>query len=799
MMWTRGEGNPNAKIMIIGEYPSKLEAEQGRPFIGDSGRLLDTFLKEAGIQRSQTYLTNVVKVYPPARRFDKLKEIDINLEQQEELLFNEIKTINPNVIIALGEKSLFHLTGNKGITKWRGSILTTKKGLPKVIPTFSPSAFVGYGGNDESDKAFKYYQKYITIFDFKRAVDQSRLPSLRLPERTLRVVKNSSELYDFIRRNETNKLLSVDIESHNCVPTALGLAFKPNEAISIPILDVYNPLTLSGIGITELTTMWVMIDKLLRSKDILGQNFKFDESKLRCIGLEMKLFADTMLMSHTLNPEFPQSLAFNTSIYTEEPYYKDEGKEFNPKKDPFSRLLLYNAKDAAVTLEIYYAMLKELEEAKLKDFYFNHVHKQHYLYSEIESRGIKIDLNHRAELTKLYKTKSKDNADAIEKIIGYHLNLNAHAKVGILLYKAMGFPEREGVDEDTLVALLANHAKTEDKRNILNLIIDGRKINKTLSTYLLAKPDYDGRMRTSIRITGTENARTSNAIMKPPVRPEKLGIAFQTLTKHGSIGPEIRKFFIPDPGYIFLNADLSQAEARIVALLSEDKGLLEDFEKERDVHAKAAAIIFGGKWEQYTKSAHNGKECNERFMGKTTRHAGNYDMGKNRLMLYINTSAKKFNIDLTISEYRAGLALDKFHKAYPNIRKVFHARIKQQLTTNRTLTNPFGRIRTFYERWDSSLFREAYAYIPQSTVHDHLVGCMLRIQQREPSIQFLIESHDAFLSQINENDLDRIGLIILEEFRTPINFSRCSIGEGMLVIPGEIEIGTNYKDLKRWK
>ena len=96
-----------------------------------------------------------------------------------------------------------------------------------------------------------------------------------------------------------------------------------------------------------------------------------------------------------------------------------------------------------------------------------------------------------------------------------------------------------------------------------------------------------------------------------------------------------------------------------------------------------------------------------RFVGKTTRHAGNYDMRKKRLMQIVNTDAKKFHIDIQISEWRAGQILDAFHNFSPKIRQVFHTEVVQALRDNeRTLVNPFGRRRQFFGRFDDELERK---------------------------------------------------------------------------------------------
>ena len=107
---------------------------------------------------------------------------------------------------------------------------------------------------------------------------------------------------------------------------------------------------------------------------------------------------------------------------------------------------------------------------------------------------------------------------------------------------------------------------------------------------------------------------------------------------------------------------------------------------------------------------------------------------------------------------------------------------------------PDGRRREFLDRWGEDLWKEAYAYLPQLTVADHVKKAMLRIKERIPHVRFAGESHDAFLAKIPEAELDAQLKIFREEMECPIDFRHCTMFRGILVIPCEAEIGKNYKD-----
>jgi hypothetical protein len=170
----------------------------------------------------------------------------------------------------------------------------------------------------------------------------------------------------------------------------------------------------------------------------------------------------------------------------------------------------------------------------------------------------------------------------------------------------------------------------------------------------------------------------------------------------------------------------------------------------------------------------------------------------------INTDAYKYSVRdssgkiIFISEYRAGQILDVFHRKTPNVQGVYHPEIQEILQKNkRILVNAYGRPRQFFDRWGDDLFREAYAYIPSSSVHDHILLAAFRIKERAPWIIFVVDAHDAWLTEVPVDRIEEAKNIIREEMERPFDFSYSSISVGELVIPCDIEIGENYKDLKK--
>jgi len=804
-----GQGKRDARIMFIGEAPGAEEARSKIPFTGPSGDLLWEICREIGIHRNDVYTTNVVKYRPPNNDLRKLNEIldddgqPITIESCISQLWDEIQAINPNIIVTLGNTSLKAVTGKTSILKWRGSCIQSKAFDYKVLPTIHPAALLHSESDDFEKKGpLKYSYKHIIKLDLLKAIKESEDKTYHPPERLVEIARDSVSLYRFLDAYKDKDTVAVDIEVEAAIPFCVGLAFNEWHAISVPLFDIWSIRKEQGVAKHQLVEMWGLLDTLFTSGiKVIGQNFKFDQGQLELIcGLQIANFhCDTGLLAHCIHPEFPKALEFNTSIYTNVPYYKEEGKEFNWKKDKVERILHYNGLDACVTFECYTEMIKDAREMVVPgfpnwvdDFCLDYQRELHYLYRDIENTGFKIDFKMQKRLVEEYSKKIEEMQAELNKLAGWEVNVNSPKDCPVLVYQQWKMPYRRGTAEEVLIALIANTKKLHPNiERGLELILLIRRFKIARKKYFGARVDYDGRMKTVYTIAGTETGRSNTKILKPPVRPEKMGIPFQTITKHGDIGTEIRQMFVADKGFVIVETDMSQAEARIVALLAEDFKLGDMFARKVDVHSFTTCMIFGIERQSVTKEL--------RFIGKTTRHAGNYGMKKHRLMEIVNTDAKKFKIDVKISEWRAGQILDKFHAFSPNIRNVFHEGIRRALTDNNlTLVSPYGRYRQFFDRWGEDLFKEAFAHIPQSTVPDHIRLAGLRARKRfdKEGVEayYALEGHDSLISLVREKDVDTYISILHEEIEAPIDFSRCTLQRGTVVIPAESKVGYNYKD-----
>lgn len=826
-----GTGALEPKLMIIGDFPSKHDEETGVPFSGPSGYLLDQFLNTAGISRNDCYLTNVVKYRVPYNDLKKLYLINIDLQDEiKKLIDNEISRIRPNVILTLGELPLEAVTGFTGLLNYRGSILSGILGI-KVIPTIHPSALyskfggASQGNNDEGETAkggLNYVYTRLIQHDIRRAVEESNTPELNLPDRNLCIARDSLDLYRFFRQYDEYEKCAVDIESINCIPVCVGFAFSRHHAISVPILDSIGRVQLTNMTDNDMNECWRLIDKVLRTKKIIGHNYKYDDFKLSLFGFETpNVFSDTLIKTRILFPECPdKKLSTVASLWTREPYYKEEGKEFKLGKSKIDQLLLYNAKDCAVEFEVDEEQEQDLisfenrYQVPLRDYYYNYMMKKHKFYLHMENNGFRVDHARQKELAKRYIQLQATEHEKLIQLVGHDVNVKS-APQKVMLFRELGLPvyKKNPTSEDSIVKMLGTHCKGKDgekKKAILEGILEESRIRDQRSRYINFSPDYDGRCKTSFNISATETCRSSTGILKKPIRPRKMGLAFHTISKHGRLAKDIRSMFIPDEGKVFLQADSSQAEARVVAVLSRDYELLKAFDT-IDIHRRTAGLIFSmssylNLSEGFLEKIDSiGKDDPMRFAGKKTRHAGNYNMGRRRFMTEFNTDAQKFGIPMTVSEWKAGQMLDLFHAGSPKIRGIFHAEIQEALVSTRTLIDPFGGVRIFNGRMDETLFMEGYANIPQRTVAHLVQGAGIKVYDEigdSKEAIFISENHDSLTLQVPANNWEPYARLLKKHMEAEIDFSKyCTLKRDVkLVIPCDVEIAeTNYGDFKKVK
>lgn len=344
-----GQGNPNAKIALVGEAPGQQEELTGMPFIGDSGQELTRMLTEAGIDRKQVFLTNVLSERPPDNKLDAFcgKRADVGGNYslpplgsgnylRPEFLHNldrlkqELQDIKPNVVVALGGTASWALLSAPKISTVRGTVASSSlvPGL-KVLPTFHPSAVL---------RNWEY--RPIVLTDLIKAERQSHFPELRRPEREIYYDPEYGDL-EFFRKGILESgafTIGADIETMRRTVTCISFAPSPQKSFVIPFWDSRKPHGNYWETAREEREWWDLVEEVM-SCDIekVFQNGLYDLQYLVSMGIRCRrVNQDTMILHHSMYPEMQKSLGFLGSVYTEEASWKllrPRGEDSNKRED----------------------------------------------------------------------------------------------------------------------------------------------------------------------------------------------------------------------------------------------------------------------------------------------------------------------------------------------------------------------------------------------------------------------------------------------------------------------------------
>ena len=747
-------GNINAKIAIVGEQPGVQEVRQGKPFIGPAGRGLDECLSMAKLPRFDLYLTNVIKdLDEPLSKY-----INLNSRGQytiskkgyvyiQELGLELSKLPNLNVIVPLGNIALIALTNRVGITKWRGSIINSSL-LPgtKVIPTFHPATFI--------PPKFNFLNKPLIVTDLLKAKDESAEHKITQLNRSIitkpsfnQAIAYLKHIYEYGLRGST---IDIDIEVINGELDCIALAWNPTHSICIP----FNYNEGDYFTVDQEYEIMLYISKIVQSKNISkrGANFIFDtqflyhkygiipRGELHCTQIAQKIML----------PDFPAGLDFVTTMHTDIPYYKADGKQWIKRGiGTWETWWNYNGLDALSTAA---AHPRQIEELKTQSN-FETYNRQRLLIKPLiymSERGIKIDVDSMMKFTNSEQDKLDILIESLHKEVGYEINHNSPQQLMHYFYEELNlnpYKKRNQKGEynpTTDVDAMKRIARRGYKAG--QIMLDIRSLSKRISTYLnLRKVDKDGRYRSSYKPVGAETGRISSG-----------ETIFGTGGNQQNWPHDLLRFFVFDEGYIGYSIDLSQIENRIVAYVGGVLSQIEAFERGIDLHRMTASVIFNKPYndissEDGSSSLGDGRQS-ERHWGKKGNHALNYDTGY-----------KRFALVNEMVESDAKRVLENIHRGYPQIRDTYHVTIQNMLKKNRIVTNLFGRNRLFlgpihpsYPNVSKSsceaTYREAYAHLPQSTTADkiskHGVNYIYYNQDIFPEVELLTQIHDSIVFQL---------------------------------------------------
>lgn len=735
----RPSGPCPAKIMVVVDFPSERDVTSGSVMSDYAGTEFGKMLQEAGLMRGICFTTCFLHDRPPGNdigSFIAMKRADVSprhiaVRDKQALplvrdainrLSREIELCQPNIIIALGNASLWALTGNWGVSNWRGSVLQTDLSLamtyqPKVIPTHSIAAI------------FRNWEwRNVAVSDLRRAAKEAKTPELFTPHYNFLTRVDYSTALTVLQRltaqvKQGPLKLSVDLETAHGHIEMTGIAWSKTDAICIPWLRD-GSVEPYWSQLEEIELQWALY-KLLTHPNavVVGQNFAYDAQYTnRHVLYSPRLVRDTMLTAHVMFSSMEKSLAYLASLWCEHyVYWKDElhGEDRQT----------YNCKDCVITYEVDENQQPAIDKLGLREV---HDFQQRLFWPVLETmiRGIRPNLAKKGEFAMQLIEEIAAREQWLIDVTGRPVNIKSPKQMTDLFYEELGQKQVLGrktgnpsCDDESLRVIAEREPVL---RPLCNKISELRSLGVFLSTFVNAPLDVDGRIRCSFNIGGTETYRFSSS-----KNAFGSGLNLQNIPKGGGSDglelPNVRSLFIPDPGMTFFDIDLAAADLKIVVWEADEPEFKAMLKEGADAYTEIAKEFYHDRTIK--------KNDPRRQTFKSFAHGTNY-LG----------SAKGLAERLGLSVADAEKTQKWYFSRFPRI-KAWQEYIKDQVLRRKMVENIFGYRTQFLGRIEGTVFNQAVAWIPQSTVACLINKAYVKIADTLPEVQVLLQVHDSLAGQ----------------------------------------------------
>lgn len=771
-------GSVNAKIAFVGDYVGETEVRTGMPLSGGAGKVLWDALKKIDLSRNQVYTTNVIKRQVSMSNKSNVKSpIDKTelLTWRELLKFELAQLPNLELVVLMGNFALEAVLGEKGISNWRGSLVSRQLGERnmRVYVLNNPAAVIH---DPRSEVVFR--------MDVGKL---GRIVAGKFEEHVINATINPTfdEACDIIHNYHYEcsihgTPLSYDIETIAGETACIGFATDANHGACIALRGMQeNTYTLE-----QDIRLYRDLQQLLCSPKVrlIAQNGAYDatwlwfKDRIRVA----PHYIDTLLGHHCLYPRLPHSLQFLTTQYTNHRFYKDE-KDTWRTKDDIDQFWEYNVKDACITWACAKRIEQELKQQKLWDFFQNHVMRVQRHLIPMTVLGLPINVQLRDELYHSYtddvvelEREVHDAIAAATGIPGYPYNPNSPDQEKRLLFHQLKLRGRNGkATKENREAILENEKTPEVGRRVVRAIQEYKTAFKFLSTYARIPLDYDNRIRCDWKQYG---------VVEAPGRLSSASTGWHTGANLQNQPDKARCMFIAPPGYTLVYFDLAQAEARFVAWDAKIDLWIEQFERARldgsyDAHRALASELFDVPYEQVPAyDVDENGEFTIRYVAKRCRHGLNYRMQAPRLAI-----TAKLPMGVAYRAYHL------YHSNTPELRPWWD-RLSEEVHKTKRLFNAYGRRLIFLEPLTDQALEAIVAFRPQSTIGDKVTR-IIYLCESDPEwpmgCRVALNIHDALIALAPHSKAKRCARIMKKHAEEPIN-----VRDDMppLIIPADVKL-----------
>lgn len=734
-----GTGPNEAGILVLVTRPSAMAFSQSTPLAGWEKDFIYDKLLAAGIHPNTVRFETAGSLSKPISCF--------------------------KVVIGLGPAALSYVD-KTGIDKWQNSVFKLDK--THFIPCY------------DIQRINKQYELQMFMsLAFQKAADILSGKWYR-PEVTAHINPPFDITMDILDEIKKYDKVSLDIETSYGQINTMGFAWKRDEGIAIGCLP-------DKLGPDKTKQLWTRMAEIIEgpSKKIL-QNAIYEYGYYSMYGFRMaNVWHDTMWAQKVLWPEFKQGLDNVGRMYTPFLYWKEDNKNWNKIKD-WPQHYRYNVSDTVGTLWAAEEQEADLKSRGLADGFYNEIMQYHEWIAEMCTRGLPLNVETLKKLQTEVTTKIVDETKKLVEFTGQDINPRSPKQIKDY-YNGKGYklPKKrnpgtgtwvESTDQMALKKLRLKYPADKSLAHLLNI----STLNKAKSSYLDFKFWPDNRLRYMLNGCGTETLRWSGSkdILWGGINPQTV--------PNGAKGINIKAIFEAPSGKVFLECDLGQAESRFVAYDCCDNALITMLEDPaQDVHKFVASEIFKKPIDEITKQ--------ERQLGKKSGHGANYSMG---VTTFIDSCLRE--MDLVLTKKEGTNVLESYHRLFPGIRRG-HESTRREVRRNRKLTNPFKRERYFFGRLGDDLFRESYAYRPQSSIPE-ITNCLIRrlVEERGRGrfhFELILQIHDSVLMLVDTNMVDEVAEFCLN---TSLWHPEVILPAGRLIIPTDCEVGKIWGNKETW-
>ena len=561
--------------------------------------------------------------------------------------------------------------------------------------------------------------------------------------------EEAKKLCDFLLTNETVSLdtETTSVEAIRAKLVGLSFAVSGGRAwyVAVP------PEESEALKITNIFKPFYEDPRILK----VGQNLKYDLTVLASYGIRLAgpMF-DTMLAHYVVQPELRHGMDYLAEVYLKyrtihiEELIGPKGRAQRNMADLAPRDIRdYACEDADVTLRLMEPLTEEMRLHNVESVFREIEMPLMPVLARMERNGVCLDTEALAATGSLFTRRMEQIEQEIYALAGHEFNITSPRQVGTVLFEELHLSDKArktksgqySTGEEVLESLRHKHP-------IAGKILDHRGLKKLTGTYIealprLVNPDT-GHLHTSFNQAVTATGRLSSS------NPN-----LQNIPVRGDDGREIRKAFVPEPGCLFFSADYSQIELRIMAHLSGDEAMIQDFRNGRDIHAATAARIFRKPIEDISRD--------ERRKAKTANFGIIYGI-----------SAFGLAERMEVSRTEARELIDSYFATYPRIREymeksVADAREKGYIETQ------FGRRRYLPDINSRNAVVRGYAErnavnAPiQGTAADIIKLAMIRIDRRfeQEGIRskMILQVHDELNFSVLPEEEPSVRRIVIEE------------------------------------